>query len=114
MSYAGYTKFLNNRCHYSFQTGEDTLCLVFTPTEAGKLSTKFSLSIPDPKGARTTDRLPLPDDLINEETASAIFAKAIGLFIDKKGAPLEKVSPLPAFSAPVKTPRQYIWAQHIQ
>lgn len=104
----------NNRAPYSFQKDSSGIFLVCAPRDHNTQVARFSLSIPDPDGQRTTDRLPLPDHMMNEKTASAIFAKAIGLFIDKQGVPLEKVSSFPLFSACVDRPNQYVWAQHIK
>lgn len=75
--------------------------------------THFVLEVPNDKGAQL-DRLSLPDALIGPLTANAVFARAVGEFVDAQGAPLKEKSKFPVFSVRVPgSPAQYVWARHI-
>jgi hypothetical protein len=111
MSDINQIKSLDNGCRYSFKkVGSQTHLAIIPKTGA---PTELLLQVPDYDGYQT-DRLPLPAELLNEQTAQAVFIKAVNKFIDRQGAPCEKQSQFPQFSVILPgCPAKAIWAQRL-
>jgi hypothetical protein len=123
MSHAnGYIKFYTDPCHFSFETVNGETRLTIGPLQKPPLNhlTSFALTIADHSSRDQSARRPLPAHLMTQATATDIFLKAVGQFLDRKGYPLDDQTKFPHLPVKVtdnsQSPgyKQAVMARHIK